>query len=107
MSPAPSNARLAALPRAVFAPLAAGDGVIVDAEKAFYFSLNRTAAFLWDHLRAVGGASADDLTAALTARFEIDAGGARRDVDSFLTSVVEFGLAAPAQGAAAFGGGHP
>ena len=87
------NLRVAAENRAVFAQLADGEGVIVDTETAFYFGLNRTAAFLWERLQAPGGAAREDLVLALCARFAVERPEAERDVSDFLEQLVKQGLA--------------
>lgn len=82
-----------ALDQAVFAGLQDGEGVIVDTKSAFYFGLNKTAAFLWDKLQKEKNVTALQLTDALCARFEVTREAASRDVEEFLAHVVEYGLA--------------
>jgi hypothetical protein len=82
-----------ALDQAVFAGLQDGEGVIVDTKSAFYFGLNKTAAFLWDRLKTEKDVTASGLTDALCARFEVTRDEASRDVEEFLAHVVEYGLA--------------
>jgi hypothetical protein len=82
-----------ALDQAVFAGLQDGEGVIVDTRSAFYFGLNKTAAFLWDKLQKEKDVTALQLTDALCARFEVSREDASRDVEEFLRHVVEYGLA--------------
>jgi len=82
-----------ALDQAVFAGLQDGEGVIVDTKSAFYFGLNKTAAFLWDKLKTEKNVTARELTDALCARFDVNRENASRDVEEFLVHVVEYGLA--------------
>jgi hypothetical protein len=82
-----------ALDQAVFAGLQDGEGVIVDTKSAFYFGLNKTAAFLWDKLQKEKHVTIGGLTDALCAQFEVTPADARRDVEEFLGHVVEYGLA--------------
>ena len=82
-----------AVDQAVFAGLQDGDGVIVDTKSAFYFGLNKTAAFLWELLQKEKDVTAAQLTSALCGRFEVSATQAAADVESFLRHVVEYGLA--------------
>jgi hypothetical protein len=75
----------------VYAGLGTGDGVIVDSQTAYYFGLNRTAAFLWERLQG-GQATQRQLVSALLERFEVDDAQATRDVQEFLRHVLEYGL---------------
>jgi hypothetical protein len=79
--------------QAVFAGLQDGEGVIVDTKSAFYFGLNKTAAFLWEKLQTDRQVTAAQLTDALCGRFEVTRDQAAHDVEEFLKHVVEFGLA--------------
>ena len=79
--------------RAVFASLGEGDGVIVDTHTAFYFGLNRTAAFLWKLLIRPEGASLAQMVDALTDKFAVERADAERDAARFLEQVVKAGLA--------------
>ena len=94
MSSGTVGGRYVAVPHAVYAGLQSGEGVIVDAQTALYFGLNKTAAFLWQSLKERGDATPEDLVQALVARFEVGPDDARRDVDAFLTHAVSLGLAA-------------
>src|SRR3954468_8049361 len=82
-----------AVDQAVFAGLQDGEGVIVDTKSAFYFGLNKTAAFLWEKLQKEKEVTAASLVDALLARFEVSREDAVKDVESFLAHVVEYGLA--------------
>ena len=85
--------RVAAENRAVFARLVDGDGVIVDTQTAFYFGLNKTGAFLWEHIQKTGGATAEELSRALCERFEVEPEAADRDAREFIDRLVQHGLA--------------
>ena len=87
------TAAYAAVDQAVFAGLQDGEGVIVDTKSAFYFGLNKTAAFLWEKLQKDREVTSRQLTDALCARFEVTPAQAKEDVESFLRHVVEYGLA--------------
>ncbi len=82
-----------AVDQAVFAGLQDGEGVIVDTKSAFYFGLNKTAAFLWETLQKVKAITAAQLTDALCGRFEVTRERAAHDVEEFLAHVIEYGLA--------------
>ena len=77
----------------MFAGLQDGEGVIVDTKSAFYFGLNKTAAFLWEKLQKDRQVTAAQLTDALCDRFDVTRDEASRDVEEFLDHVVEYGLA--------------
>jgi len=78
----------------VFARLQDGDGVIVDTQTAFYFGLNKTAAFLWQEISRPGGVTLADLALALTARFAVESAEAERDASEFVEQILQHGLAA-------------
>jgi hypothetical protein len=59
-----------------------GQIVAIDVASRTYLSVNQTGTALWPLLR--DGATPDDLTTALVARFEVDADTASRDVDALL-----------------------
>jgi hypothetical protein len=96
---ADSPARWSGKPSAIFARVADGDGVIVDSATAFYFGLNRTAAFLWELLQSRGSLSAGELARELEQKFEVSTLEAERDVAEFLARLVEHGLAVSVMGA--------
>jgi hypothetical protein len=77
---------------AVFAPLEGGEGVIVDTDSAFYYGLNRTAAFLWSQIQDAPDISAQALAEALSGRFEVSAQQAVGDVEAFLGHLQRYGL---------------
>lgn len=86
------DSQFSASDQAVYAGLTDGEGVIVDTKTAFYFGLNKTAAFLWEQLQG-RTATVAELAEALCARFAVDRSTAERDVRDFLSHVVESGLA--------------
>src|SRR5262245_39218308 len=88
-----SDARLISGDRAVFARLTDGDGVIVDTHDAFYYGLNRTAAFLWQCVQeAKGGVTADDLVDTLCRKYAVEREQAGADVAQFLERLLQHGL---------------
>ena len=70
-----------------------GEIVALDLRASTYLSVNKAGTALWPHLTT--GVSRDELVAVLTARFDIDAEAAGRDVDSFVGMLEEKGLLAP------------
>ena len=89
----PFSTVYAAVDQAVFAGLQDGEGVIVDTKSAFYFGLNKTAAFLWEKLQKDKEVTAVVLVDALCGRFDVAREQAAADVEDFLRHVVEYGLA--------------
>jgi hypothetical protein len=89
---AATEPRFKPLEQAVYAGLSGGDGVIVDTASAWYFGLNRTAAFLWDSLVKMRSATRSQLAEALCVRFEVARPEADRDVGAFLDQAVQHGL---------------
>ncbi|MHB8437638.1 MAG: PqqD family protein [Acidimicrobiales bacterium] len=68
------------------------DGRVVglDLATSRYFSLNGAGSALWELLEAE--VSADEMVAALVARYGIDSAAARTDVDAFLADMRDSGL---------------
>ena len=91
LAPLPTP-RYQAVDRAVYAGLGDGDGVIVDAQTALYYGLNRTAAFLWERLQKGPGATSEALASAVVERFAVDQTSATADVAEWLRRVEELGL---------------
>ena len=60
---------------------------VLDMRTARYLQLNRSGAVLWD--RVSGGATIDELAAALQERFGIDADRARGDAEDFVKALRE------------------
>jgi hypothetical protein len=72
----------------------AGDEVVLLClRSSAYFSVNPTGAVLLDRLRT-GGASHDELTAALVDEFHVDPAAAALDVDAFVLELAAAGLLA-------------
>jgi hypothetical protein len=66
--------------------------VILDLKASLYASLNATGRLLW--LQLAGGATTEELGAALQAAYGIEADVAARDVQAFLAALDEQGLLA-------------
>ena len=62
-----------------------GEVVALDVVASEYLSANKAGAVLWREL--AGGATREQLTAALASRFSIDETAAAGDVDRFLTAL--------------------
>lgn len=68
--------------------------VVLDQRDSSYLAVNQSGAALWPLL--LEGATRSQLTAELTARFEIDDQRAAADVDAFLGLLAQRNLLAPA-----------
>jgi hypothetical protein len=67
-----------------------GQIMVINVASRAYMSVNRTGTALWPLLQE--GATAEDLTDALVARFDVDADTAARDVDALLVDLWGRGL---------------
>ena len=67
------------------------EAIILDLENLHYYTLNAASAFLWKQLRA-GTAQAEELSAALSAGFSINAELAELDTRAFLDELTRHGL---------------
>jgi len=80
------------LSSAVYTPLDDGTGVLLNVETLVYFSLNRTAAAVWQQIEAQNSPSFDDLTAVICEKFDVSASTARPEVDSFVRRLEQLGV---------------
>lgn len=60
--------------------------VVLDVVRGVYFAINGVGTHVWEALLA--GDSLDEIPATLAARFDVDAGTARRDVDAFIETLL-------------------
>jgi len=67
------------------------EAIILDLENLHYYTLNAAAAFLWKQLRA-NAAQAEELSAALSAAFSLNAEQAELDTRVFLDELTRHGL---------------
>lgn len=67
----------------VFTPLADGTAVLLNLDTRLYFSLNRTAAALWQQIEEAKAVTLDDLVQKTCERFEVSEEAARQDLSSF------------------------
>jgi hypothetical protein len=70
-----------------------GEAVVLHVPSSVYFSLNDSAAFLWERL--AGGDSAAEAAAKLEETYEVEAALARRDVADLLEELRGEGLLIP------------
>lgn len=68
------------------------EGIILDLENLHYYTLNAAAIFLWKQLRSGSANSAESLTTALAAAFNINADLAELDTRAFLDELDGNGL---------------
>src|SRR5438309_10719329 len=73
-----------------------GEIVALDGVSSNYLSANSSGALLWQELAPARGATREELVAALVAAYDIDAGQAAADVDSFVAVLDANGLLEPA-----------
>jgi hypothetical protein len=69
-----------------------GELVVLDLDSSEYLTIRGSGVYLFELLGVERGR--DELVAALLARFEVDEGTARDDVDRFLADLAEAGLLA-------------
>jgi hypothetical protein len=67
-----------------------GETVMMDVESGIYFGLSGVGGRIWELLE--DPRSAEDLTRAIMAEFDVDPETCRTDVQSFLDSLLENGL---------------
>jgi hypothetical protein len=84
-------------PQVLFTELDDGTGVLLNLETKFYFTLNRTAVFIWKTLAEHPKTTRAALTSALVTTFQVDAAAAERDLDALLQEMVDDGLVSPAK----------
>ncbi len=75
--------------RTVFTPLDDGTGVLLNVDTLFYYSLNRTAVFLWKEIEARNPLAPDDLIPTLCERFKVDQEAAHREITNFVEKLEE------------------
>jgi len=80
------------LSSAVYTPLEDGTGVLLNVDTLVYFSLNRTAATVWQLIEAQESPSFDDLTAIICEKFDVSASIAYQEVDSFVKKLEQLGV---------------
>jgi hypothetical protein len=79
-------------PQVLFTELDDGTGVLLNLDTKFYYSMNRTAVFVW---KAISGGSAETpeaIARRLTEAFRVDIEVAQRDVTSVVEEMLADGL---------------
>lgn len=74
----------------VFTPLEDGTAVLLNIGTRFYYSLNRTAAAVWQEIEKSNPSTIDDLVRITCERFDIDQTAARRDVEAFIARLEQY-----------------
>lgn len=69
-----------------------GEAVLVDLATGTYFGLNETGTCIWERLGAEGGATLDEVAAALVEEFEVERGTAAKDARDLLERLAARGL---------------
>lgn len=67
-----------------------GEWVILDGQRYVLTKLNEVGGWIWNRLKE--GATLEMLVADLTEEYEIEAGQARTDIQSFIDKMIECGL---------------
>ena len=83
-------------PQVLFTELDDGTGVLLNLDTKFYYSLNRTAAFVWKNIASGAARTTPDLARKLTEAFRVELAAAERDVTSVVNEMVADGLLIPA-----------
>jgi len=73
------------------------DGILVNLDSGFYFSLNPVALFIWN--LCDGAHSVTEILAEIVKVFDVDESIAQRDLETFLTHLEAESLLETAQGA--------
>lgn len=72
--------------RVLFTPLVDGDGVLLDLDTKFYFTLNRAGTAVWKQL-SLGAQTVDALVESVVESFDVDPDTARSDVEALLAEL--------------------
>ena len=72
------------------------DGILVNLDSGFYFSMNPVALFIWN--LCDGNHSANTILAEIISTFDVDESTARRDLQAFLTQLEAESLLEISQG---------
>jgi hypothetical protein len=82
--------RVEKLSPTVFTPLEDGTGVLLNLETLSYYSLNRSAAAVWQELEKNSPSALDDLVRMICERFDVDQDAAHREVGAFVELLERF-----------------
>ena len=93
--PAATDALPAPSPQVLFTELDDGTGVLLHLDTKFYFTLNRTAVFVWKALGSRAGESRRALAEEITRAFRVELDAAERDLGLLLEELLADGLAEP------------
>lgn len=85
-------------PQVLFTELDDGTGVLLNLDTKFYYSLNRTAAFVWKTIASGAARTTPALAQKLTEAFRVEIDAAERDVASVVDEMIADGLLIPAGG---------
>lgn len=76
----------------VFTVLADGSAVLLNLETLHYFSLNRTAAALWQEIEQTDTADLQKLALRACEEFEVEQPSALKEISGFLQQLAQMGL---------------
>lgn len=82
--------RVEKLSKTVFTPLEDGTGVLLNLETLCYYNLNKTGVAMWRQIEAKPGLTLDDIAAAISERFDVEADAALIDARAFVEHLARF-----------------
>ncbi|HEU4390643.1 MAG TPA: PqqD family protein [Blastocatellia bacterium] len=80
------------LPAAVYTPLDDGTGVLLNLDTLVYYSLNRTAAAVWQRIQEGKPVAFEDLVRRLVESYEVTETDARRHLGEFVDRLDRFSM---------------
>jgi len=85
-------------PQVLFTELDDGTGVLLDLDTKFYYTLNPTGVIVWKALAEGARPTIAAIATRIANAFRVDDATAERDVQAFLTDMLEDGLVIPPKG---------
>lgn len=74
-------------PQVLFTELDDGTGILLHLESKFYFTMNKTAVFVWKTIGLQSGISADEIIEIVIRTFRVEKDQAERDVHGLLNEM--------------------
>jgi hypothetical protein len=79
-------------PQVLFTELDDGTGVLLNLDTKFYYSLNRTAVFVWKAIFSKTARTTPEIAKKLTESFRVEIADAERDVGAIVEEMLADGL---------------
>jgi Coenzyme PQQ synthesis protein D (PqqD) len=79
-------------PQVLFTELDDGTGVLLNLDTKFYYSMNRTAVFVWKAISAKTARTTPEIAKKLTESFRVEVPDAERDVGAIVEEMLADGL---------------